>query len=166
MQKIKRFGSTPFFNFLNSSIFNFVNLKNERFSPFNVSFLCYNTCYLYFPVSQNIEERERERESMKLALVLGAYDLNLSTRLSKLHTVLQRHLGFLKDMFREDIEFVFIFIFWEVFKFCKWLRYSDVCKIKLKIWNNIILFFFSSIVVIFLVSWHVNLVFNFKNYKL
>ena len=44
---------------------------------------------LYIPVSQKIEgERERERE--KLALVLDPYDLNLSTTLSKLDTVLQR----------------------------------------------------------------------------
>ena len=122
MQKIKRFGSTPFFNFLNSSIFNFVNLKNERFSPFNVSFLCYNTYYLYIPVSQNIEgPRERERinvrKSMKLALVLGAYDLNLSTTLAKLDiVVLKLHMRFLKGMFRENIKplyvlFVFIYIF-------------------------------------------------------
>ena len=56
---------------------------------------------LYIPVSQNIKgpkekererERERERESTKLALVLGAYDLNLSTTLSNLDTMLQRHL--------------------------------------------------------------------------
>ena len=52
---------------------------------------------------------------MKLALVLGAYDLNFSTTLSKLDIVLQWHLGFLKGMFREDIEplyvlFVFIYI--------------------------------------------------------
>ena len=47
---------------------------------------------LYIPVSQKIEgerEREREREREKLALVLDPYDLNLSTTLSKLDTVLQ-----------------------------------------------------------------------------
>ena len=44
---------------------------------------------LYIPVSQKIEE-EREREREKLALVLDPYDLNLSTTLSKLDTVLQR----------------------------------------------------------------------------
>ena len=86
---------------------------------------------LYILVSQNIQEqkksrRERERgregervsvkKSMKLTLVLGAYDLNFSTTLSKLNIVLQQHLGFLKGMFREDIEplyvlFVFIYIF-------------------------------------------------------
>ena len=37
-RKIKRFGSSFFSNFLNSFTFNFINLKNERFSPFNVSF--------------------------------------------------------------------------------------------------------------------------------
>ena len=93
MQKIKRFGSTPFLNFFYSSTFNFVNFKNERFSPFNISFLCNNTYYLYILVSQNIGGRERETErvnvnkSMKLALVLGAYDLNLSTTLTKLDIV-------------------------------------------------------------------------------
>ena len=30
--------TTPSSNFLNSSTFNFINLKNERFSPFNVFF--------------------------------------------------------------------------------------------------------------------------------
>ena len=58
---------------------------------------------LYILVSQNIEgqrEREKERErvnvkkSTKLALVLDAYDLNLSTILSKLDTVLQCYLRF------------------------------------------------------------------------
>ena len=47
---------------------------------------------LYIPVSQKIgeREREREREREKLALVFDPYDLNLSTTLSKLDTVLQR----------------------------------------------------------------------------
>ena len=40
---------------------------------------------LYISISPNIEERE----SMKLALVLIAYDLNLSIILSKLDTMLQ-----------------------------------------------------------------------------
>ena len=53
---------------------------------------------------------------MKLVLVLGVYDLNLSTTLSKLDTMFQWHLGFLKGMFRDDIKlllllFVFIYIF-------------------------------------------------------
>ena len=70
--------------------------KMKGFFSLNVSFLCYNTYYLYIPVSQNIEgqrKRERERErvnvkkSVKLALVLGAYDLNHSTTLTKLDTV-------------------------------------------------------------------------------
>ena len=68
--------------------------KMKGFFSLNVSFLCYNTYYLYIPVSQNIEgQRKRERErvnvkkSVKLALVFGAYDLNLSTTLTKLDTV-------------------------------------------------------------------------------
>ena len=61
---------------------------------------------LYIPVSQSIKWRERERErerervnvnkSMKLALILGAYNLNFLTTLSKLDI---SQLGFLKDMF-------------------------------------------------------------------
>ena len=68
---------------------------------------------LYIPVSQKIEgEREREREREKLALVLDTYDLNLSTTLSKLDIVLQRHLRFLKGMFREDIKHLYVlFVF-------------------------------------------------------
>ena len=64
---------------------------------------------LYIPISQKIEGvRERER----LALVLDPYDLNLSTTLSKLDTVLQRHLRFLKGMFREDIKHLYVlFVF-------------------------------------------------------
>ena len=52
-------------------------------------------------------ERERERErisvkkNIKLALVFSAYDLILLTRMSKLNILFQRHLGFLKSMFRE-----------------------------------------------------------------
>ena len=74
--------------------------------------------------SQNKSRRERERErervsakkNMKLDLVLGAYDLNLSTTLLKLDAVPQPLLRFLKGMFREDIKplyalFVFIYIF-------------------------------------------------------
>ena len=45
---------------------------------------------------------------MNLALVLGAYDLNLSTILSKLNTMHQRHLGFLKGMFREGIKSLYV----------------------------------------------------------
>ena len=64
---------------------------------------------LYIPISQKIEGvRERER----LALVLDPYDLNLSTTLSKLDIVLQRHLRFLKGMFREDIKHLYVlFVF-------------------------------------------------------
>ena len=54
--KLKEFGSTPFSNFLNSSTFNFINLKNDRFSPFNVSF----HVLLYIPVSQNVK-RPKEK---------------------------------------------------------------------------------------------------------
>ena len=72
--------------------------------------------YIYIRISKNIEgpkEKERERD---VVLVLGAYDLNLSTTLSKLDTMFQQQLGFLKGMFRGDIEllyviFVFIYIF-------------------------------------------------------
>ena len=56
MQKIKRFGSTPFSNFLNSSTFNLINLKNEKSSSFNVSFYV----LLYILVSQNIK-RSKEK---------------------------------------------------------------------------------------------------------
>ena len=82
---------------------------------FNIITLLYNI-YIYIRISKNIEgpkENERERD---VALVLGAYDLNLSTTLSKLDTMFQQQLGFLKGMFRGDIEllyviFVFIYIF-------------------------------------------------------
>ena len=73
------------------------------------------------------KERERERisakNSMKLALVFGLYDLNLSTTLLKLNIVLCQHLGFLKGMFREDLESLYVFFFcvylyfWEVIIF-------------------------------------------------
>ena len=56
---------------------------------------------------------------MKLALVLSAYDLNLSTTLSKLNTMLQRHLGILKSMFREGIEPLYVlFSFSYIFGKC------------------------------------------------
>ena len=63
-----------------------------------------------------MSEKISVKKSMKLALVLSTYDLNLSTTLSMLDIVLQQHLGFLKGMFREDKEplyglFVFIYIF-------------------------------------------------------
>ena len=48
---------------------------------------------------------------MKLALVLGAYDLNLLTILLKLDTMLQRYLGFVKGMFSEDIKSLYVFFF-------------------------------------------------------
>ena len=80
--------------------------------------------YIYIQISKNIEgpkekERDREREGERereMWLWLGAYDLNLSTTPSKLDTMFQQQLGFLKSMFRGDIEllyviFVFIYIF-------------------------------------------------------
>ena len=74
---------------MHSFTFNFINFKIEKFSPFNGSFHVIKAIILYILVSQNVEgpkemererEREREREisvnkSMKLALVLGVYDL-------------------------------------------------------------------------------------------
>ena len=114
-------GLSPFFNFLNSSTFKFINFKNERFSLFNASFYAITPIIYIFQFHKILKGQERERinvnKSMKLALVLGAYDLNLSTTLTKLDiVVLQLHLRFLKSMLREDIKplyvlFVFIYIF-------------------------------------------------------
>ena len=81
---------------------------------------------LYIPISQNIKgpkEKEGERErakyveweisvmkSMRLAMVLGTYDLSFSTTLSKLDIVFQWHLRFLKGMFEKDIEFELLYV--------------------------------------------------------
>ena len=69
MQKIKRFGSTPFSNFLNSSTFNFINLKNERFSSFNVSF--HVLLYIYSSIRKYQKAKrkvglERQRDRVRL----------------------------------------------------------------------------------------------------
>ena len=91
-----------------------------------ITLVIYIYIYIYIQISKNIEgpkEKERERER-DVALVLGAYDLNLSTTLSKLDTMFQQQLGFLKGMFRGDIELficdicVYLY-FWEVLNLCK-----------------------------------------------
>ena len=65
---------------------------------------------LYIPISQVLKGRERERErGYEIGFDLHVYDLNLSTTLLKLDTVLRRHLGFLKGMFRKDIEPLYVF---------------------------------------------------------
>ena len=62
---MKRFGFIPF----PTSTFNFIDLRNERISPFNVRFSCYNTYYFlytnftkYQSAKRKSRKRERERE--------------------------------------------------------------------------------------------------------
>ena len=61
---MKRFGFIPF----PTSTFNFIDLRNERISPFNVRFSCYNTYYFLYTnftkyQSAKKKSRKRERES-------------------------------------------------------------------------------------------------------
>ena len=124
--------------------------KMKDFFPFNVSFSCYNTCYFiyssFIKYWRREREREREREDYEIGFGFRCIWSKLVNNIVKTWYNVSMTFGvfksYAKGRHKAFICVICVYLyFWEVLNFCKWLRYSNVCKINFKIWNGIILNF-------------------------